>query len=273
MKRIGIAIVVPTALALGMLPSNMQAAVAAPPGNDALRHAIEIASVPFLHREDTSEATASGPTFCGNNSSVFFEFTPAEDVSVQADTFGSGYDTTLGVFTGTHDAVNPIACSDDAVGLWSAVRLDAQAGTTYSFEVSSCCGSGEDKTGGHLEFSLTEAPTTRPRVAVEFSATLRPGRIVRLRGTVTCDQRAGVEVFGTLRQLVGDFVAKGFFDTFPPLVCRPDAANTFAVYVDTETSAAFDEGRAALRYDLFASNGARSVSQTGIRTTVRIVRS
>jgi hypothetical protein len=270
MKKLGQPLAVLTTLLLGLMLPNMQTALAAPPNNDALRHAIEIDHVPFVHREDTSEATASGPRFCGNNSSVFFSFTPAEDVSLQADTFGSDYDTVLSVFTGTHSTVNQIACNDDAAALLSAVRFDARADTTYYFQISSCCGSGEDNIGGHLEFGLTEVPTASPQATVSFTASLLPGHIVRLRGTVSCNERLVVEVFGTMRQLNGDFVAKAFFDSL--LACDANKAGSFTRYLDTETSAAFDEGPASIRRALIASNGFENIPESTVRTTVRIVR-
>jgi hypothetical protein len=273
MKRIGQPLFLVTALALGLLLPNIETALAAPPSNDALAQAIEIRQVPFVHREDTSEATASGPRFCGNNSSVFFAFTPTEDASLQADTFGSRYDTVLSVFTGTHSAVSEVGCSDDAIDGVSAVRFEAHAGTTYYFEVSSCCGHGQDNMGGHLEFALANVPT----VSLEVTATvgdviLHPGRIVQVTGTVSCNSRSAVEVFGVMRQLTGDFVAKGFFDKYPPLACDPAGPRRWSVYTDTETSAAFDEGNASVRLFFFAGDGFDFISSPGVRTTVHIVR-
>ena len=273
MKRIGQPLFLVTALALGLLLPNMQTALAAPPSNDALPQAIEIRQVPFVHREDTSEATASGPRFCGNNSSVFFAFTPTEDASLQADTFGSRYDTVLSVFTGTRSTVSGVGCSDDAIGLLSAVRFEAHAGTTYYFEISTCCGHGQDNTGGHLEFALTNVPI----VGLEATATvgdviLHPGRVVQLTGTVSCNSRSAVEVYGVMRQLNGDFVARAFFDRYPPVTCQPGRTRRWSVYADTETSVAFDEGTASVRRFVVASNGFDFISSPGVRTTVHIVR-
>ena len=42
---------------------------------------------------------ADGPRFCSNERSVFYAFTPAEDVYVQVDTLGSDYDTVLAIYT------------------------------------------------------------------------------------------------------------------------------------------------------------------------------
>ena len=162
-----------TAVALVLSLPNMHMALAAPPSNDALHHAIEIDQVPFVHREDTSEATASGPKrYCGRNSSVFFEFTPAEDAFLQADTIGSRYLTELAVFTGTRGAFESIACNDVDVGLGRVVRFEAHAGTTYYFKVSSCCGQGEDNTGGRLEFASHACPP-KPRRQPSPSITVR----------------------------------------------------------------------------------------------------
>jgi hypothetical protein len=179
----------------------------------------------------------------------------------------------LSVFTGTHSTISEVGCSDDAIDGVSAVRFDAHAGTTYYFEISSCCGRGQDNTGGHLEFALTNVPT----VSLEVTATvgdviLHPGRVVQVTGTVSCNSRSAVEVFGDLRQLNGDFVARGFFDRYPLVGCGPGGTRRWSVFTDTETSVAFDEGNASVRYFVFAGNGFDFISSPGVRTTVHIVR-
>jgi hypothetical protein len=270
MQRITRPVLLSIALSLATFTLTAQPALAAPPSNDALRHAIAITTLPFIHREDTSEATASGPKFCSNSSSVFFSFTPTHDVTVQADTIGSNYDTTLAVFTGSHSTVNPIDCNDDAVGLASAVRLDAEAGTTYYFQVATCCGSGQDNVGGRLVFELIEAQQKEPTVEGTLtSATLLPGRIVHLTGTVTCDQRVGAEAFGTIRQLNGDLIARAEFDRFP-IWCDPERGGRFSIFVDSDTGVAFRPGSASTRTNVFATNGFESTFNPGTRTRVRL---
>jgi hypothetical protein len=244
------------------------------PANDRLRRAIAVDQLPFLARQDTTEATANGPTFCGNNSSVFYRFTPQRDVAVQADTFGSRYDTILTVFTGSRGAFEPVACNDDAAGLQSAVRFDARAGTTYYLMVSSCCGSGQDNIGGRLTLGVTSIPTSKPdaTVQIERRATLHAGGLVRLTASITCNQRSVVQVVGVLRQLRDDnFVARGSFDE--STACRSERAMELRAWIDTETGAAFEEGPAALIQSVtLATNGFESTLANIPRTAVRIAR-
>lgn len=260
----------------GLLASfvAIPAANAAPPENDAQRRATTIEQIPFATRQNTQEATASGPRFCGNNSSVFYQLTPTEDMTLNADTFGSDYDTVLTVFTGTRGAFEQVTCSDDAIGLLSAVRFEARAGTTYYFMISGCCGFGQDGLGGHLAFGVTEAPTEDLEVtlAIDHTASLRPGSIVRLRASMTCNARVVVGLFAELRQLRDDgLVAHG--DVFGQELCTPERPGTLHAWVDTFTAAAFEEGPAALvRPSFFGSNGFEFTVGDIERQAIRIAR-
>jgi hypothetical protein len=263
------------ALSLTVILVPAAGARAEVPANDRLRRAIVIDRLPFVARQDTTEATANGPRFCGNNSSVFYRFTPARDVAVQADTFGSRYDTVLSVFTGSRGAFEPVACNDDAAGLQSAVRFDARAGTTYYLMVSAF-GTGQDNVGGRLTLGVTRVPTSKPNATVEIQrrATLHAGGLVRLTASITCNQRLVVQVAGTLRQLRGDnFVARGSFDDDDVTACPSGRTVVLRAWIDTETGAAFEEGPAALIESVtFATNGFESTLADIARTAVRITR-
>src|SRR5262249_16207102 len=81
---------------------------------------------------------------------VWFSFTPATNVTLMADTFGSSFDTGLAVYEGTTPAgLTLIDCDDDAVGLQSAVIFNATAGTTYYFQAGGFAGDQ-----GSLHFHL-----------------------------------------------------------------------------------------------------------------------
>jgi hypothetical protein len=137
------------------------AAHAAVPG-DACSGALAIASLPYNNTEDTSAATAASddPTPpCGNGAkhrSVWYAFTPASDLVITADTFGSDYDTILSVYTGFCGSLSavPGACNDNAVGLQSQVSFAVSAGTTYYFMISATT-----TTGGTLVFNVNAATT------------------------------------------------------------------------------------------------------------------
>jgi hypothetical protein len=137
-------------------------ALAQPPGNDDFDAAVVIGSLPFQTSMSTDEATAAAddPTSCTNNASVWFSFTPDQDLTVEADTFGSGYDTVLSAYTGTRGALTlvPGACNDDSSGLQSRIVFAATAGTTYHFLIGQCCGSGGTG-GGSLTFSVAAVNT------------------------------------------------------------------------------------------------------------------
>jgi len=130
-----------------------------PPPNDEFNNAVTINELPYSDNLDTSNATSSfdDPTDCHNNGSVWYEYTPASDTTIVANTIGSNYDTTLGVFTGSPGALSlvPGGCNDDFYGVQSRVAFTATGGTTYYFMLGFCCGNGNNG-GGNLVFSVEE---------------------------------------------------------------------------------------------------------------------
>lgn len=135
-------------------------ALAQPPPNDDFDSAIVVDSLPFTDNQWTGEATwaEDDPSECHNNGSVWYTFTPPEDIVIEANTYGSGYDTTLAAYTGVRGALSlvPGACNDDYNGLQSRVVFAATAGTNYHFLVGYCCGTGSSGGGGDLVFNVLE---------------------------------------------------------------------------------------------------------------------
>jgi PKD repeat protein len=129
----------------------------AKPSNDDFIHATAITSLPFSTAQDTSQATFDprDPSGCGNNGSVWFAFTPPANMTIQADTWNSDYNTVLSAWTGTRDALNLVACNDDWVAPFSRVTFQATGGTTYYFMVANCCGDGGNG-GGNLQLSVRQ---------------------------------------------------------------------------------------------------------------------
>ena len=125
---------------VGFAYTQMQV-IAPPPPNDDFSSATVVPAIPFTVSQDATNATVASddPITCyGNNQTLWFSYTPRSNMRLEANTFGTGYDTTLAVFTGTRGALSAIACNDDAGGtVKSRVRFDAVAGTTYYFKVSS----------------------------------------------------------------------------------------------------------------------------------------
>jgi hypothetical protein len=142
--------------------------------NDDFDNAINISALPFSETQDTSTATSASddPTTCFNNGSVWYQFTPPSDTTVAANTFGSDYDTTLAVFTGSRGTLElvPGGCNDDYTGLQSRVEFDATGGTTYYFMLGFCCGNGGTG-GGNLIFSVEEVSPPSIEVAID----IKPG--------------------------------------------------------------------------------------------------
>jgi len=244
------------AVCFGVIGLLAPPAAAARPGNDSESGAVEFSDVPFTYEQDTTGADANGPRFCSNNTSVFFSFTPRDDVQVQADTIGSDYDTVLSVYT-RDDGVRRVACNDDTFDLQSAVRFRARAGVTYYLMVAQCCGSGEEYGGGDLVLTVTRVARGpfEATVTIAETGTVDPTTgIATLSGTVACTARSAVAGEGVLRQLrQGLFVARGWVGA--QIACTPGDPVEWTVDVDTDTGIAFGDGSARLRYSAWAWDG------------------
>lgn len=131
-------------------------AYAQPPSNDDFDSAtIVVEPLPFNDNIDTSEATTAvdDPDCVGNGPTAWYAYTPFADSFVTANTFGSNYDTTLSVYSGSRGSLIQIACNDDFGGLQSRVDWEAQAGETYYLMV----GAFASGPGGMLNFTVEEA--------------------------------------------------------------------------------------------------------------------
>lgn len=185
-----------------------------PAPNDDFDNATVITSLPFTDTVDTTRATTApgDPSCFGDDHTVWYAFTPAEDMSLQADTQGSDYDTTLSVWTGSPGAFQQVACNNDfAFTPQSRVRFNATAGVTYLFMVASL----EGTDGGELLFSVKRLP---PRLAlgvtIDPTGSVDRNGVATIHGTVTCSREAfGISMVGTLRQQVGKRVTTGSFSS------------------------------------------------------------
>jgi hypothetical protein len=178
-----------------------------PPANDELDHATVIGRLPFHTTQDTSNATRADtdPNCAGSAATVWYTFTPARDMRLRANTFGSNYMTALAVLDNvTVPPLEPIACRFDFEG--TEVIFDAKAGTTYYFMIGS-----RDGVGGNLSFLLERAP---PPLAIGLKvnrASINSNGVVTLYGTVTCSRPVTVSVQGTLKQQRGSSESNGSF--------------------------------------------------------------
>jgi hypothetical protein len=124
----------------------------AQPANDDFDSATVITALPFTDSVSTSEATtAFDDPFCdGNDHSVWYSFTATKDTVIQADTFGSDYNPTLSVYTGSRGSLSQIACESFSGQVSFAVTAD----TTYFFMLASAPGGP----AGTLVFNVTGPP-------------------------------------------------------------------------------------------------------------------
>jgi Tol biopolymer transport system component len=126
--------------------------------NDRFAAARQVSGVPFTARTDTRAATREPqePGDCApvGSSTVWYRYQPAEDVGLVADTFGTDYATTLGVYRGSKGgALTNVGCDTDARGN-AIVAFAAKQGVPYYFQVTGPTG------GGHLVFNLDRQGTT-----------------------------------------------------------------------------------------------------------------
>lgn len=187
----------------------------AEPSNDDFASATLVAEpLPFTDQISTADATtaAEDPYCAGRGATVWYSYTPTASGPVNANTFGSDYDTTLSVYTGQQAPLHQIQCNDDARrsgGLHSSVTWEAVAGTTYHL----MAGSYYDRPGGNL--SLTVKEPLDIGVTVDAVGGVDPTTgVATVSGTVTCSDPLWLDVFGRLHQRAGRQVNSGYFFDF-----------------------------------------------------------
>lgn len=121
---------------LVMLPAPAHAVA---PDNDNFSDAVAITGTEGTSSGSTIDATSEPGepehASVGSNS-VWFSWTAPDTGLATFDTFGSGFDTVLAVYTGTSvDELSPVAANDDTGGLQSQVSFVTE-GITYAVAVS-----------------------------------------------------------------------------------------------------------------------------------------
>ena len=125
--------------------SIVEVAAPGPPPNDdfAARITLSGSSVTTTGTNvvATAEAGEPNPAAVSGATSVWYTWTAQGTDTVTIDTFGSSYNTTLGVYTGSVvTALTPVAQNDDTTGLQSEVSFSAVAGTVYQIQVNGFAG-------------------------------------------------------------------------------------------------------------------------------------
>jgi hypothetical protein len=190
-------------------------------------------TLPFTVSEDATNATvAPDDPFCvSRNQTLWFAYTPQVNIRLEANTFGSTYDTTLSVYTGTQGALVQIACNDDSNGtLQSRVRFDATAGTTYYFMVSSFF----PVSPASLVFNLLQAPPPFSFVpTVSQSGLVSPSiGVATVTGSVTCSVPSYITISGQLKQIHAGTPISGYFSSFVPC----NGTTPWSATVQTQTA-------------------------------------
>jgi hypothetical protein len=189
--------------------------ILAVPANDDFDAAVVITTLRFTDILNTSEATSAADDPANDcvigGHTVWYQFTPSEDMRINANTFGSDYDTGIAVYTGTRGALTQITCNDDAVPgnfIQSNLNFDAVAGQTYFFMV----GSFGDSDGGNLVFNVDVSLNLGLTINPTGSVDAKTG-VATIRGTVTCSEPVSVFLDGTVQQRIGRTLITGFFFT------------------------------------------------------------
>ena len=144
-----------------------------------------IAALPFSEVTDTSFATssASDPILCTGyrgSATVWYRFTAPASGRLTARTSGSSYDTVVSLFRGGVEALQAVACNDDAEQtLQSVITADVVSGTIYYIEVADYSmsatsgrptplpksrGAVSARSGGTLALAVALASATTPTV-------------------------------------------------------------------------------------------------------------
>jgi hypothetical protein len=104
---------------------------------------------------------------------LWYEYTPADNVRVRLDTVGSDYDTVIGVYTGTRGALTQVACGDEIVDTYgnyvssqTLIDVDMAATSTYYIMVG-----GYSSDYGSLNFT---AQAINPPNATPLPVGARP---------------------------------------------------------------------------------------------------
>jgi hypothetical protein len=144
-----------------------------------------------------------------------------------------------------------LACSDDAAGTQSALRLTFEAGRTYWIAVSACCTTAA--VGGQAVIRLYG---DRPGAMTWTVTRVRSGDVsgrLYVEGRMRCATPSVGAVEVLVSQRVGDGIARGYgYASVPACDVAPVA---WRLHVDSETGVAFRPGRARLDTTAASSDG------------------
>jgi hypothetical protein len=127
---------------------SFQVTVIVPPLNDDYNYATPITTLPFVDMLNTRTATTASddPTCYGRKATVWYTYTPEQDMVVTAKAYESNYSASVSAYLGSRGALSQIACD------YYPVVFTAHAGQTVSFMIPGYYG------GGDLVFRVSATP-------------------------------------------------------------------------------------------------------------------
>jgi hypothetical protein len=133
------------------------------PSNDDFDNATLIGSLPFTDSIDTTEATVASDdpfpcNYYGRSATVWYIFTPTQNMTIATSTAGSNYPTTTSVYTGSRGSLSQV---DNCLVGDASFRIQVTAGVTYYFMISRSGNGpypypGPGGGGGNLVFSVSQ---------------------------------------------------------------------------------------------------------------------
>ncbi|HNC10007.1 MAG TPA: hypothetical protein PLX14_14950, partial [Anaerolineales bacterium] len=133
--------------------------------NDDFNNAI-VASSSYSNTQSISGATTAiddpqlSCIFATGYYSIWYKYIPAQNGTLELDTFGSDYDTAMAVWTGSQGSLNEVGCDDDGnPDLTSLISINVTAGTAYYIEVVSYFNS---LSGTNLTLSVSQVSGGMP---------------------------------------------------------------------------------------------------------------
>ena len=203
-----------------------QVHAAGAPANDNFDSATIITGVPFTDTVNTAKATTENndPEECINDGrTVWYSFSPEQDVLVQASTIGSDFDTVLSVF---------VSSTEFQCTIEQELSFEASAGETYFFMIDSFGGGS----GKNLVFSVDASPIIDIEVSIDAIGKLdsKTGMIT-IGGTLECSESSLVALSGVVVQGNANRTnfARGFYDESASCTAGEPAAWSTSIAAST----------------------------------------
>jgi len=128
----------------------------------------------------TTEAGEPAHAGTSGGGSVWYRWTASADLFMEFDTFGSGFDTVLAVYTGNQvSSLNELVSNDDAGSLQSLVQFPAVSGTVYYIAV----GGYSTFSRGSIVLNWAEVPSPPANDAFESPQSLGSSLVITVAGT------------------------------------------------------------------------------------------